>query len=295
MLEHINNKPLSSARVVILGAAGFVGHATRQALEAEGTPVLPIGRTEIDLLANRAGNALAQRLTPADTLVVISAEAPCKDPAMLVRNTQMMGAVCDAIRAVQPKHVIYVSSDAVYKDIMEPITETCCAEPGALHGTMHITREAMLRETVKGDLAILRPTLIYGADDPHNGYGPNRFQRLAEKGETIVLFGEGEERRDHVHVDDVAELIRLIATHRSHGLLNAATGDLVSFREVAEMIARLSDTPVRVKGSPRIGAMPHNGYREFDPAATFEAFPGFHYRTPAEGFALVNAQRRAEI
>jgi nucleoside-diphosphate-sugar epimerase len=37
--------------------------------------------------------------------------------------------------------------------------------------------------------------------DPHNGYGPNRFRRLAAGGEEIVLFGEGEERRDHVQVE----------------------------------------------------------------------------------------------
>jgi nucleoside-diphosphate-sugar epimerase len=40
--------------------------------------------------------------------------------------------------------------------------------------------------------------------DPHNGYGPNRFRRLAAAGQEIVLFGGGEERRDHVLVDDVA-------------------------------------------------------------------------------------------
>jgi hypothetical protein len=27
--------------------------------------------------------------------------------------------------------------------------------------------------------------------DPHNGYGPNRFRRLAAAGQEIVLFGEG--------------------------------------------------------------------------------------------------------
>lgn len=292
MLEHLNDTTEPPPRVVILGAGGFVGGATRRAFEASGTRVLPLGRKEIDLLDDAAGGALAARLTPDDTLVVISAEAPCKNSAMLVRNIRMMGAVCDALETVQPAHVIYVSSDAVYRDIMEPISETACAEPGSLHGAMHLTREAMLREALEGPLGILRPTLVYGADDPHNGYGPNRFRRLAEKGETIVLFGEGEEQRDHVHVDDVAELIRLMAFHRSQGILNAATGYLVSFREVAEMIAGLFDTPVRVEGSPRNGPMPHSGYRAFNPEATYKAFPNFHYRAPAEGFALVHTETK---
>ena len=49
-------------------------------------------------------------------------------------------------------------------------------------------------------------TLIYGKNDPHNGYGPNSFNRLLDKNENIKLFGEGEEKRDHVYVNDVAEL-----------------------------------------------------------------------------------------
>ena len=73
-------------------------------------------------------------------------------------------------------------------------------------------------------------------EDPHNGYGPNRFRRLAAKGEAITLFGEGEEKRDHVHIDDVAALVSATLHQRSTGTLNIATGKSTSFREVAEMV-----------------------------------------------------------
>lgn len=289
MLEHVNQPPVTPKRAVILGA-GFVGGAATAAFEAEGTPVLALGRRDIDLLADGAGADLAARLRPEDTFVVISAEAPCKNAAMLERNIRMMRAVVDALAQVQPAHVIYVSSDAVYADSSGPLAESSSAEPGSLHGVMHLARELMLKEAVKGPLAILRPTLIYGAADPHNGYGPNRFLRLAAAGETIQLFGEGEERRDHVDVRDVAELIRLIAHHRSRGVLNAATGAVTSFREIAEMAAGLAAAPVAVKGSPRQGSMPHGGYRPFDPTATHAAFPDFRYTPLAEGLARTQAE-----
>src|SRR5256885_1405531 len=77
---------------------------------------------------------------------------------------------------------------------------------------------------VKAPLAILRPTLLYGAEDPHNGYGPNRFRRLANAGADITLFGEGEERRDHVLIDDLAEIVLRVLKRRSTGTLNIATG-----------------------------------------------------------------------
>ena len=50
--------------------------------------------------------------------------------------------------------------------------------------------------------SILRPTLIYGEGDPHNGYGPNKFMRLAKKNEDILLFGKGEELRDHININE---------------------------------------------------------------------------------------------
>jgi UDP-glucose 4-epimerase len=289
-LTHHNTAPGRPARAVVLGAAGFVGAAVCAAFEHDGTPVLPLGRAEIDLLDAGAAQALVDVLDPDDTFVVISAEAPCKDAAMLERNIRMMRGVVDALARVQPAHLIYVSSDAVYADSMSPLSETSCAQPGSLHGAMHLAREIMLTDAMEGPLAILRPTLIYGAADPHNGYGPNRFRRLAAEGKDIVLFGEGEERRDHVDVRDVAELIRLIAAHRSQGVLNAATGVVTSFREIAEMVVERATNKVAIMGSPRQGPMPHNGYRPFDPAATKAAFPEFAYTELGKGLSRAQTE-----
>ena len=277
MLEHKNSKQTQPSRVVILGAAGFVGGATHRAFKSEGTKVLPLSRNDIELLDEEAGSKLTDLVKPTDTLIVISAEAPCKDAAMLIRNVQMMAGVCEAISRTQPAHIIYVSSDAVYADSMEPLNETSSAEPTSM------PREIMLKETTEFTLTILRPTLIYGIDDPHNGYGPNRFRRLVADGKEIILFGEGEEQRDHVLVDDVAELIRLIAWHKSKGILNAATGTVTSFKRIAEMMVNFSEKPVTIKSSLRLGAMPHNGYRPFNPTATRKAFPKFEYTNLSDG------------
>lgn len=287
MLHHQFTAPQSPARVVILGAQGFVGKTAAARLASAGVPVLALGRAEIDLLAADASDKLRGLLRPDDALVVISAKAPCKDTAMLLDNIRMMQAVCGALEAAPVAHVIYISSDAVYRDKDSPIDETNCAEPGSLHGAMHLAREVMLKAVVKAPLAVLRPSLLYGAADPHNGYGPNRFRRLAMAGEEIVLFGEGEERRDHVLIDDVAELIYRTLAHRSAGTLNVATGEVHSFRAIAEQTAAMAKVPVQVRGTPRQGAMPHNGYRPFDPAATREAFPDFRYTPLSEGLAKV--------
>ncbi len=149
---------------------------------------------------------------------------------------------------------------------------------------MHLAREVMLAE-FPGPRAIIRPTLTYGLDDPHNGYGPNRFRRLASEGKDIVLFGEGEERRDHVAVEDIAELVLRVVLHRSIGIVNAVSGEVVSFRTLAELCAARFAPQVTVRNSPRQGPMPHDGLRPFAPSAALAAFPGFAFTHWREGIA----------
>lgn len=285
MLKHLYDQSIKPARVVILGALGFVGSTVTERLKLDGVPTLALGRQDVDLIAEDAGAKLAKLLKAEDSLLVISAQAPVKDNSMLEKNIRMMSSVCDALGKVTPAHVVYVSSDAVYADSMKALNETSCAQPGSLHGVMHLVREVMLKNACVCPLAFIRPTLIYGVNDPHNGYGPNRFRRLAADGKSIVLFGEGEEQRDHVLVDDVADLIVRMLTHQSHGVLNAATGVVTSFKDIAEMVLAHFDNPPVIQGSPRQGEMPHNGYRAFDPAITQTAFPDFEYTPLAEGIA----------
>ncbi|MEI6300077.1 MAG: NAD(P)-dependent oxidoreductase [Betaproteobacteria bacterium] len=277
------------SRVVVLGAGGFIAGAILRRLSGDSIPVLGLGRPKLNLLDSGAAQYLEGVLSADDTLVFVSAKAPVKDLGMLRENIVMAEAVCAALHKRPVAHVIYLGSDAIYKDSPEPLTETSCAEPASLHGVMHLAREVALRQAYAGPLALVRSTLVYGYDDPHNGYGPNRFRRLAAAGKDIVLFGEGEERRDHVDVGDVAQLVSLIAQHRSVGIANAASGDVVSFRELAEFAASAFSPRVAVRCSPRSGTMPHNGYRPFDNRAVLRAFPGFRFNSWREGLSALHA------
>ncbi len=249
----------------------------------DGIAHLPLGRAELDLLAEGAGAKLAGLLRPGDAVVTAAAIAPCKNTAMLLDNMRIVQTLVQGLSAVPVAHVVNISSDAIYADGPVPLTEETPAAPTSLHGVMHLAREIALRAEVRAPIVMLRPTLIYGAADPHNGYGPNRFRRLAAAGQEIVLFGAGEERRDHVAVGDVAEIALRVLKHRSHGALNIASGEVHSFRDVADMTVALAGAKVAIKPSPRSGPMPHNGYRPFDVAATKAAFPDFHYTPLREG------------
>lgn len=283
-------KPTRPERVVIMGAGGFVGRASLHKLQADGVNAVALTRKEVDLLAGSAGQKLAAQLTSTTTLLVTSALAPVKNTAMLLDNLRMMQAVIEAVKATPVAHLIYISSDAVYADSDQPMTESSLAEPGSLHGVMHLAREVMLKnELANVPQAFVRPTLIFGPGDPHNGYGPNRFMRLAQSGKDITLFGEGEEQRDHIFIEDVAEIVRRCVRHRATSIVNAVSGKVTSFKEIAEMASARFEPRVKVVGTPRVGAMPHRGYRAFDSSLLARLFPDLRLTTMPSGLDRMRA------
>ncbi|MCA9471182.1 MAG: NAD(P)-dependent oxidoreductase [Nitrospirales bacterium] len=286
MLEHLYAHPVMPQRVVVIGAGGFVGGAIIKQLTVEGVSVLPIGRSTVDLLANDAAQKLRETLQPGDSVVLVSAQAPAKTVTMLMDNLRMIEPVCKVVSSLEMAHLLYISSDAVYADEANPVDEDSSMAPTTLHGMMHAARELMLKSSTAAPVACLRPTLIYGKADPHNGYGPNRFRRQAEKGEPIQIFGEGEEQRDHVLVDDVAKLASLTLAHRSKGSLNVVTGVSTSFSDIATMIAKQYGGCV--VSQPRPGPRPHLLHRFFNTANCLKAFPTFRFTSLADGLLQVS-------
>lgn len=250
-------------------------------------PVLAITRKEIDLLQPEAGKALTEAVRGDDAIIFVSALAPARNSVALMQNLTMAREVIAALSERPVAHLVYVSSDSVYADDVNPVTERSCCQPSTMHGMMHAARELMLKSEIKAPLAILRPSLLYGARDPHNGYGPNRFRRLAAKGEPIALFGEGEESRDHVYIEDVARLAALAVMRRSRGVLNVATGVSTSFFDIAEMVVALAKMPAPISGTPRQNPITH---RHFDITECLKAFPQFRYTPLRDGLALAASE-----
>lgn len=284
MLSH-GHEPAPPARTVVLGSRGFVGSALLAHLADLGWSAEGISSESVDLTADDAAAALARQLRAEDSLVFVSGLTPDrgKDAATFERNIRMVRSVVDAL-ALQPvAHLVNIGTDAVYADDANPVRESSCASPASLHGAMHLGREVLLADAARAagvPLVLLRPSLLYGPGDTHNGYGPNRFARNGPAEGKIGLFGEGEEQRDHVFIEDVAKLIAAVLERGSTGVLNVATGSAASFREAAEIVAELSPAEIAVEGSPRQNPITH---RHFDTAVTREAFPGFGWTSLRDG------------
>ena len=195
MIEQLNESAKRPGRVVVIGANGFVGSSIVKQLTEKNIKTLSIGRLEVDLLRDDSAEKLSNILKENDVVVIAAAKAPAKDFSMLLDNLRMLRPIIFSANQVSLSHLIYISSDAVYSDSMEPLVEESETDPISLHGIMHKTRELIIKSQIvdklKIPLFIARPTLIYGLNDPHNGYGPNRFLRQALNNERISIFGKG--------------------------------------------------------------------------------------------------------
>lgn len=284
MIVHGHAEPQKPARVVVIGPRGFIGAALVRRLEEQSIPHLPIGQREADLTQNSSVAMLAAEIKPADSVVMLSAVTPDKgkDATTLAKNMAMMQHLCAALEKTSCAHLVYFSSDAVYSFAAGLVCEETAPSPQDLYGVMHLARETMARSLAKIPVLVLRPTGVYGADDTHNSYGPNRFRRSAEKDGRIQLFGGGEETRDHIHVDDVAAITVRCLMQRSTGTLNIATGRSLSFREVARIVADRFTSPPEIVSTPRLNPVTH---RHYDITSLTKAFPGHRMTAIEEGLA----------
>jgi nucleoside-diphosphate-sugar epimerase len=295
MIRHLNEQLAYPQRVVILGGSGFIGKTLAARLRAAGVEAVALSSADVDLCSPQAVEKLASAWRSTDAVVFASCITPDrgKDIAATMRNAAMGQHVAAALEKHPVAQLIYVSSDAVYADDVSLAHETARCEPSTLYGMGHLLRERMM-ETVAAakqiPLFILRSSLVYGADDTHNSYGPNRFRRMAAEKGQIDLFGGGEETRDHISVGDVCGLIEQALQHRSAGVLNAATGVSTSFYDVACIVAELAGPGVKVVCSPRRSPITH---RKYDITNTLKAFPSFRFMPLRDGLTgCADATRR---
>lgn len=253
-------KKVNKQRIVIIGSNGFVGSSFKK-ISSNIYTVINISRDNVDLVSMNAEKKISKIIKNGDMIFFAAASAPVKNQNMLIDNLIMCNNITKALVKINFKKLVYLSSDAVYSDQMISLNEFSKTDPNSLHGIMHLAREKILKDMFGKKITIVRPTLIYGSSDPHNGYGPNTFIRMAKKNKNIKLFGKGEEKRDHVYIEDVTKIILSIFKQNLNGTFNICSGKLISFYEIAMLVKNNINPKIKIIFSKRKTPMPHNGYR----------------------------------
>ncbi len=256
---------MKKKRCLIFGSNGFIAKnfASNNQIN-KNFNILKFNKKKLNLTKDSSISLLNRFIKKGDYILFLAAEAPCKNFKQLHNNIKMITNFLTVINNKNISYLSYVSSDAVYKDTKKKINEESAVDSDSYHGIMHTIREELLTKLYKGKLSIFRPTLIFGPDDPHNGYGPNQFIRLILNGKKITLFGEGEERRDHVHIESVVSILSHAFSNKSTGTYNIASGKVVSFLNIAKQIEKISSKKNIIKKTKRSGPLHHLGLRQFD-------------------------------
>jgi len=264
-------------RIIILGG-GFIGKSLSNRLYELSINHLLITREQFDFeKKNEADSFLKSIIRSNDRIVFTAAIAPVKNMEMFIKNMMIIKNICSFFSENKVKHFLNISSDAIFSDSMDPIIESSETDPNSLHGLMHLVREKYIFETIKSPTLILRPTLIYGNSDPHNSYGPNSFFRKIMNNENIKLFGKGEELRDHIYIDDVIAIITKLIKKCSVGKFNLVTGQVISFKTIAETVKEILNRDIEIIETERVGKMPHNGYRNFNNKKLVEELEEYNF------------------
>lgn len=246
---------------LVIGHSGFLGRHFCARLRAVNSAVALRGlsQEELDLTTPQSVDILAGAMDEGTCVVMMAAvkRQLGDDPDAYHANTVMSVNLAKAIRRQPPGRLVYLSSAAVYgEDIGNmAIDETTPPTPRSYYGLAKLAAEGLLGKAF-GELAatrlvLLRPTTIYGGDEPGSAYGPAGFLKRAVAGETITLWGDGSELRDFVHVPDAAEILRRLVFSDFAGTLNLVSGVSVSFRDILREIEKVLGHPVLAAQKPR--------------------------------------------
>ena len=249
--------------IVVAGGTGLAGSAIVRAYQAAGEEVIPVSRKVVDLLDRDATFKFIKDVKP--SLIVDAAAkvggigANNSFPVeFLSDNVRIQSNLMEAAHAADVENFIFLGSSCIYpRDCAQPIKEEYL-----LTGPLEETNSAYAVAKIAGIELIksfrkeydrrwisLMPTNLYGINDNFELQGSHvlpafirRFVEAAEKNAPVeTLWGTGSPKREFLHVDDLAAaVVHLGKNYNSSKHLNIGTGEDLTIKELAELVAELS-------------------------------------------------------
>jgi UDP-glucose 4-epimerase len=306
----------AASHVLVTGGAGFIGSHTVRALLARGHRVtvldnLSVGRREalppqVRLVVGdvRDRDAVHDALQNVDTVIHLAAQVTVRGSFERFYedlDTNVMGTA-NLIRSLGRNRIrwfTFASSMAVYADLPRPspISESGETVPISPYGVGKLAGEQLCRQMLGSagiPLTVLRFFNTFGPGQtmtPYVGVITIFITRLLRR-EVPVIFGDGEQQRDFVHVYDIVDGI-IGSTGVAEGIFNLGSGRPTSLNELARLLVGRLNPGGRVDHAPA-----HEGEVRFslaDIAAARRAFGYEPRRTLATHLDEIVADVRARL
>lgn len=264
-------------RFLVTGGAGFLGAALANRLAADGHAVhvlddLSNGRRELldPGIAFTEGDVnniplLWSLLQDVDSVYHLAARVSVPQSILHPREYNRVNvggtvSLMEAMRDTGVGRVVFASSGAVYGDQpRQPVREDDPPRPDSPYAVSKWSAEQYIHTigTLWGiETVALR---IFNAYGPHQSLPAShapvvpRFMQQALGGGSIVIFGDGQQTRDFVYVDDVVAALVAAVTARNvnRQVINIGSGRETSIRELVDRIARATGRPAAIITNPQ--------------------------------------------
>lgn len=254
-------------RIVVTGAAGFIGSNIIRGLNARGiTDIIAVDNlTQADKFRNLIDlriadyvdktafyEAFAQgRYGNVDT---VFHEGACSDTMqhdgryMLDNNYTTSRVVLDTCLA-RGTRLLYASSAAIYGGSDRFTEDPSCERPLNVYGYSKLLFDQVVRQhlhTAHSQVVGLRYFNVYGPGEQHKGrmasVAFHHVHQYRAEGHVRLFgahgsYGPGEQMRDFIHVDDVVAVNLWFFDHPySSGVFNLGTGRAQPFNDVAQAV-----------------------------------------------------------
>ena len=160
------------------------------------------------------------------------------------------------------KKVVFASSNAALGDQEMPLNETKVPHPISPYGAAKLACEgyaSTFSATFSVKTVVLRFSNVYGPYSRHKQSAIHRFITRAINGEPLEIYGDGEQTRDFIHVDDVSQAIVLALEKDVQGIFQIGTGTETPLARVAGLIRDISGGASAIEFKPaRKGDMKRN-------------------------------------
>lgn len=275
------NATSALTRTLITGGAGFIGSNLARTLLAAGEAVTVLDDLSTGHERNIAGIdvrfvrgsildpvALSDAIAGCDFVVHLAAQvsvgASMEDP-LGTHETNATGTlrVLEAARSAGVKRVVYAATCAIYGDDPTlPKTEQSPISAQSPYAVAKYIGEQYGRcytNEMGLEVAAMRFFNVFGPrQDPAGGYAAviPIFIARALRGQGVTIHGDGEQTRDFVFVDNVAQALSAArtATGAEGNVFNIGTGVQTSLNQlVAAIEAAVGTTLERESGPARAG------------------------------------------